>query len=120
MVLPSFFGKEPHISVREIGRDRRRAEYIFEAAPGDIQCSGVPHHERYAVALGDRRSREGAGRLISAHQRVDLVLSDEPGRQLLGERWIALMIDEDNVEFCAAEMRQPGTRGERNVAEFRM
>ena len=113
-------GEEPHISAGIICGDRRGAEDVFEAAGGDVERGRVSNHERNAVTFGHGRRREGARRLIGAQQRVDLVLRDELRRQLLRCRRIALVIDKDHVELGAAQIGQPRSCGERQIAEFGM
>src|SRR5262249_1149037 len=100
--------------------DRGGAEYIFEAARGDVQRRRVTDHEWYAVAFGNWRRGKGARGLVGAHQRIDLVLGNQSRRQLLGERGVALMVDEHDFELGAAEMRQAGSRGKRQIGELRM
>src|SRR5882724_4595217 len=58
--------------------------------------------------------------MIGAKQQVDLVLGAKPQRLLLGDRWIALMINESEIELGAAEPGKPGIFRERNSAKLRM
>src|SRR5262249_3409644 len=49
-----------------------------------------------------------------------LILRDQARCELLRERWIALMIDEDKLELRAAHIRQTCSLGEREIAQLRM
>ena len=95
-------------------------KYPFETAARDVARRRFADHERYAVTLGDRCRRETARRLIRPHQYVDFVLRDQSRCELLGERRVALMIDEDKLELGSAHVWQAGGLGERQVAELRV
>ena len=99
-------GEEAHVGRGIVARDRRAAEHPFEAAAGDVERRRFADHERNAVALGDRGRGEAARRLIGAEQHVHLVLRDQARGQLLRERGIALVVDEDQLELRAAEIGQ--------------
>ncbi len=112
--------EEAHVGRGIVAGDRRAAEHPFEAAAGDVEGGRVADHERNAVALRHCGGGKAAGGLIGAQQHVDLVLRDQARRQLLGQRRIALMIDEDQLELGAAQVGQAFGGGERQVSEFRM
>src|SRR5262252_1995916 len=51
---------------------------------------------------------------------MDGVLRDQARRQLLGERRVALMVDEGQLELGAALVRQAFGRGQRQIAQLGM
>ena len=85
-----------------------------------LQRRRIADHEGNAVALRNSGRGEAARGLISADQSVHLVLRDQARGQLLRERRVALMIDEDQLELGAAQIRQACRCGERQVAELGM
>ena len=86
--------------------------------PVMLPAAELANHEWNAVSLSNCSRSEAARRLIGAHQYVDLILGNQPRCQLLRERRVTLMIDEDKFELGPAHIWQASGLGERQFAEF--
>ena len=101
--------EELGVGGREVGSDGSGAEDPFEAASGNVQRDRIRDEEWNSLALRDGSGDERHRRMVGAEHGGDLLLRDQAQRLVLADLRIALVVGTDQLDFCAAQIRQAGT-----------